>query len=146
VRSGSCPSAVDSVRAISAPFGLTGYAHLDSRAESQRRIDCFGASPGGSHALFELQRNRFRYQLRVQLRLMRLQNVDEDLTIGLRQTLFSFSISAPLRPMKFRRDVEMVMRSCCRIFDPIELIPAAFTVAQRSLTLSLRAAAWHKPV
>jgi hypothetical protein len=59
------------------------YAHLDAlAAEAQRRIHGFTHRPAESHALLELQGDRFRHQLRIQLRLVYFLNVDENLALG----------------------------------------------------------------
>src|SRR5207253_1672485 len=60
------------------------HAHLDSfAAEAQRAIHGLAHGAAEGHALFELQRDRLTYQLRVQLRLVHFLNVDEDLALGL---------------------------------------------------------------
>ncbi len=59
------------------------HAHLDApAAETQRRIHRFAHGAAESHALFELQRNRLRHQLRVELRLMHFLDVDKHFALG----------------------------------------------------------------
>src|SRR5262249_15836894 len=60
-----------------------GDANLNPLAtEAQSGVDSFAHGATKAHALFKLQRNRFRDQLRVELRLVHLHDVDEDITIG----------------------------------------------------------------
>src|SRR5436309_3530514 len=57
-----------------------GDTHLDTaRAEAQRRFDRLAHRAAERDALFELHRDRFGDQLRVELRLLDLLDVDEDL-------------------------------------------------------------------
>src|SRR5712664_3638380 len=60
-----------------------GHAHLDALAtEAQRGVHRFAHRAAESHALFELQRNRFGDQLRVQLRTVHFLNVDVHFALG----------------------------------------------------------------
>ena len=60
------------------------HANFNSlAAETQRRIDRFAHRAAERHALFELQRDRFRHQLRVELGLVHFLNVDENFALGL---------------------------------------------------------------
>src|SRR5262249_10213841 len=55
-----------------------GDAHLDPlAAEPQRRVHRLAHRPAEAHALFQLQRDRFRYQLGIELRLMHFLDIDE---------------------------------------------------------------------
>ena len=59
------------------------HAHLDAaRAEAQRRLDRLAHRAAERDALFELHRHRLADQLRIQLRLLDLLDVDEDLAVG----------------------------------------------------------------
>src|SRR5450432_2180888 len=58
--------------------------HLNAlAAESQRRIHGLAHRPPERHALFQLERNRLRHQLRIELGLVNFLNVDEDFALGL---------------------------------------------------------------
>ena len=60
-----------------------GHAHLDAaRAEAQRRLHGLAHRAAERHALLELHGDRLGHQLRVQLRLLDLLDVDEDLALG----------------------------------------------------------------
>jgi hypothetical protein len=60
------------------------HAHLDAaRAEAQRRLHRLAHRAAERHALFELHRHRLGDQLRVELRLLNLLDVDEDLAVRL---------------------------------------------------------------
>src|SRR4029078_6603373 len=60
------------------------HAHLDAaRAEAQRRLDRLAHRAAEGDALLELHRHRLADQLRVELRLLDLLDVDEDLAVGL---------------------------------------------------------------
>src|SRR6188768_1273106 len=74
VCSGSCPCRYHSERAISAPF---------RRPDTQRRFDRLAHRAAERDALLELHRHRLADQLRVELRLLDLLDVDEDLAVGL---------------------------------------------------------------
>src|ERR1035441_296258 len=53
------------------------YPHLDALAtEAQRRIHRLAHLPPEAHSLFQLQRNRLRYQLRIELRLVHFLDID----------------------------------------------------------------------
>ena len=52
------------------------------REAAQRGLDCLTHRPPERHALLELHRDRFRDQLRFELRLLDLLDVDEDLAVG----------------------------------------------------------------
>src|SRR5688572_7934153 len=57
-------------------------AHLDAaRAEAQRRFDRLAHRPAERHALLELHGHRLGDQLRLELRLLDLLDVDEDLPV-----------------------------------------------------------------
>src|SRR5882672_2293077 len=59
------------------------YAYLDAfTAEAQRRIHRFAHRAPERHALFELQRNRFRHELRIQLRPVHFQDVNVHFALG----------------------------------------------------------------
>src|SRR6266481_6756683 len=59
------------------------YAYLDAfTAEAQRRIHRFAHRAPERHALFELQRNRFRHELRIQLRPVHFQDVNMHFALG----------------------------------------------------------------
>src|SRR5882672_2715480 len=59
------------------------HAHFDAlAAEAQRRIHRFAHRPPERHALFELQRDRLRYELRVQLGTVHFQDVDVYFALG----------------------------------------------------------------
>ena len=74
------PFAARDFGAVQAP----GHANFDSlAAEPQRGIDRFAHRTAERHALFQLQRDRFGHQLRVEFRLMNFLNVDEDFALGL---------------------------------------------------------------
>src|SRR2546423_14469188 len=74
------PFAARDFGAIEAPR----YPNLNAlTAETQRRIHALAHGAPEGHALFELQRDRFRHQLRVQFRLVHFLNIDEDLALGL---------------------------------------------------------------
>src|SRR5262249_3467442 len=83
--------------ALQIPFGARDFraiqaarhADLDSlAAETQRRVDALSHGSSKSYALFELQRDRFGDQLRIELRLVHFLNIDENLALGfLRQIL-----------------------------------------------------------
>src|ERR1700676_267947 len=61
----------------------TRHTHLDSLAsETQRRIDRFAHRSPECHALFQLQRNRFRHQRGVQLRTMHFHDIDVHFALG----------------------------------------------------------------
>src|SRR5882724_1316410 len=61
----------------------SGYAHFDAfAAEAQRRIHRFAHRAPERHALFQLQRNRFRHQRGIQLRTMNFLDVDVHFTLG----------------------------------------------------------------
>ena len=75
-----CSNRVDShsfIQAGSETLNLYALA-----AEAQRGIDRLAHCTTKAHALFKLQRDIFRHQLSVQLRLVHLENVDEDISIG----------------------------------------------------------------
>src|SRR5205823_1249523 len=67
-----------------------GHAHLDSlTAKTQRRIDGLAHGTAKRHAFFELQSDRFRYELGVEFGLVNLLDVDEHFALGLfRKVLF----------------------------------------------------------
>src|SRR4051812_29479662 len=78
--------------AVQVPLGAGDFraiqaardAHLDpARAEAQRRFDRLAHRAAERHALFELHRHRLADQLRVELGLLDLLDVDEDLAVGL---------------------------------------------------------------
>src|SRR5262249_46866171 len=55
-----------------------GDAHLDPlAAEPQRRVHRLAHRPAEAHALFQLQRDRFRHKLGIELRLMHFLDIDE---------------------------------------------------------------------
>src|SRR5256885_5522001 len=57
----------------------TLFRSLDAfAAEAQRRIDALAHRPAKADAFFQLQGDRFRHQLRIQLRLVYFQDVDVD--------------------------------------------------------------------
>src|SRR6266850_2176526 len=59
------------------------HAHLDAlAAEAQRRIHRFAHCAPERHALFELQRDRFRHELRIQLRTVHFQDVNVHFAFG----------------------------------------------------------------
>src|SRR6266702_968392 len=59
------------------------HAHFDPlAAETQRRIHRFAHCAAKGHALFELQRNRLRHQLRVEFRTVHFLNVDVHFALG----------------------------------------------------------------
>src|SRR5688572_19000785 len=61
----------------------TGHTHLDpARAEAQRRFNRLAHRTAEGDALLELHRHRFGDQLRLQLRLLDLLDIDEDLPAG----------------------------------------------------------------
>src|SRR5581483_4967866 len=61
----------------------TGHLHLDSLApEAERRIDGFAHGAAEGHAFFELQPDRFRHQLGVELGLVDFLDVDENLALS----------------------------------------------------------------
>src|SRR5688572_4546778 len=77
--------------AVQIPFGAgdlravqpAGDAHLDAaRAEAQRRLHRLAHGPPERHALLELHGHRLGDQLRLELRLLDLLDVDEDLPVG----------------------------------------------------------------
>ena len=83
VCSGKRPCKYHSLRAISAPFNRPPDVHLDAlAAEPQRRIHGLAHRAAKGHALFELQRDRFGHQLRVQLRTMHFLNIDMHFALG----------------------------------------------------------------
>ena len=58
-------------------------AHLDSlAAEAQRRIHALAHRPAEAHALLKLQSDVLAHQLRIQLRLVHLDDVDEHVAVG----------------------------------------------------------------
>ena len=60
-----------------------GHANLDAlAAETQRRVNGFAHRAAERHALFELERNRFRDERCVELRTMHFLNVDVHFTLG----------------------------------------------------------------
>src|SRR5713226_4625098 len=66
-------------RAVQAP----GHAHLNAfAAKAQRGVHCLPHRAAKGHALFQLQRNRFRDKLRVQLRAVHFLNVDVHFALG----------------------------------------------------------------
>src|ERR1700733_146173 len=76
-------------------------------AETQRRVDRLAHRAPEADAFFQLQRNRFRYQLRVQLRLMHFLNVDVHLArralLQLLLELVDFRALAPNDDSRTRR-------------------------------------------
>src|SRR5215472_2701077 len=55
-----------------------GDAHLDPlAAEPQRRVHRLAHRPAETHALFQLQRDRLRHELGIELRLMHFLDIDE---------------------------------------------------------------------
>src|SRR3989449_4954471 len=59
------------------------HTHFDPlAAETQRRIHRFAHCAAKGHALFELQRNRLRHQLRVEFRAVHFLNVDVHFALG----------------------------------------------------------------
>ena len=59
------------------------HAHLDAaRAEPQRRLHRLAHRAAERHALFELHRHRLANELRLELGLLDLLDVDEDLAVG----------------------------------------------------------------
>src|SRR5262249_266328 len=61
----------------------SGDADFDSFAtEAERRIDRLAHRAAEGHTFFELQRDRFGDQLRVELGLVDFLNVDEDFALG----------------------------------------------------------------
>src|SRR5882757_2965981 len=61
----------------------TGHAHLDAfAAEAQRGVHRFTHRAAKGHALFELQRDGFGHQLRVQLRAVHFLNIDVHFPLG----------------------------------------------------------------
>src|SRR5437016_1790312 len=59
------------------------HAHLDAfAAEAQRRIHCFTHRAPKGHALFQLQRDRFRHQSGIQLRTMDFLDVNVHFAFG----------------------------------------------------------------
>ena len=95
------------------------HANLDSlAAEPQRRIDSLAHGAPESHALFELQGNRFRHQLRIELRLVHFLNVDEYFALGLlrERGLQLFDLRAlaaddDAGPRSADRDAQLVARA-----------------------------------
>ena len=93
-----------------------GNANLDAfAAEAQRRIDGLAHGAAESHALFELQRNRFRNQLSIELGLVNFLNVDENFALGLlRQRLLqlfdlgAFAADDDAGPRGADRDAQLV--------------------------------------
>ena len=78
----------------------SGNPDLNSlAAEAQRGVDSLAHGSAKRHAFFELQRDRFGNQLRVQLRLVDFLNIDEDFALGLLGQillqLFDFRALAP---------------------------------------------------
>src|SRR5882762_8543579 len=60
-----------------------GHAHLDAfAAEAQRRIHRLAHRAAEGHALFELQRNRLRHELRIQFRTVHFLDVDVHFALG----------------------------------------------------------------
>src|SRR3954453_3425050 len=112
---------------VQVPFGPrdfsavqpSGDAHLDpARAEAQRRFDGLAHRATERHALFQLHGHRFADQLRVELRLLDLLDVDEDLAVGplldLGLQLVDFRPLAPdddPRPRGVDVDLELVRRA-----------------------------------
>src|ERR1700722_1965437 len=59
-------------------------ANLDTlAAKAQRRIDGFSHRSAKCYALFELQRNGFGHQLRIELWFVNFLNIDENFALGL---------------------------------------------------------------
>jgi hypothetical protein len=135
VCSGKRPCRYHSERAISLPFRRPRHADLDAlAAEAQRRIDRLAHGAPEADALFQLQRDRFRHQLRVEFRLVHFLNVDMDFAARrFCSSCLSLSISAPLRPMMMPgRAVRMMMRSLL----PGRSISTELTPADFSLSFS----------
>src|SRR4029450_12224675 len=77
--------------AVQIPLGTRDFrtvqtprdAHLDATGtETQRRFNRLAHRAAERHALFELHRHRLGDQLRVELRLLDLLDVDEDFPVG----------------------------------------------------------------
>ena len=59
------------------------HANLDAlAAKAQRRIHGFAHRAAERHALFQLQRDRFRHQLRIEFRAVHFLNVDVHFALG----------------------------------------------------------------
>src|SRR5678815_1375908 len=74
---GSCPCRYHSDRAISAPL-----SRPDARAEPERRLDGFAHRAAERDALFQLLGHGLGDELRIQLRLLNLLNIDEHFAVG----------------------------------------------------------------
>src|SRR5471032_2946561 len=93
-----------------------GNPHLNAlAAETQRRIHGLAHRPPERYALFQLERNRLRHQLRIELGLVNLLNVDEDFALGLLRhvllELFDLGALPPdddARPRRADRDPQLV--------------------------------------
>src|SRR5207302_3763400 len=77
--------------ALQIPLGARDFVAVQSSAdadfdafaaEAQRRVHCLAHGAAEAHALFQLQRNRFRDQLRVQLRLMHFLDIYKNILAG----------------------------------------------------------------
>ena len=65
------------------PIQASAHANFNSlAAETQRRVHRLAHRPPEAHPFFQLQRNRLRNQLRVELRLVHFLNVDENVLAG----------------------------------------------------------------
>src|SRR5271157_255291 len=95
------------------------HSHLDAFAtEAQRRIHRLAHRPPEAHALFQLQRNRFRHQLRIQLRLVHFLDIDmhfaRSLLLQILLQLVDFRALAPDDDPRTRRlddDPQLVART-----------------------------------
>ena len=93
--------------------------HLDPfTAETQRRIHRLAHGTPERNALLQLQANRLRHQLRVQLRTVHFLNVDKHLALGLLceigLQLFDFRALTPdhnARPRGTNGDAQLVARA-----------------------------------
>src|SRR5581483_8409764 len=95
-------------------------ANLDSlAAEAQRRIHRLAHRATEAHAFFQLQRNRLRHQLRVQLGLMHFLDIDENILapgalLQLALELVDFRALASddnSRPRRLDDDAQLVARA-----------------------------------
>ena len=95
------------------------HPHLDAlAAEAQRRVYRLAHRPPETHALFQLQRNRFRHQLRIQFRLMHFLDIDMHLArralLQILLQLVDFRALAPDDDSRTRRldnDPQLVART-----------------------------------
>ena len=96
----------------------TGDADFDPLAtKAQRRVHCLAHGAAEAHALFQLQRDRFAHQLRVQLRLVHFLDIDKDIAVGaLLQfhlelvDLGALAANDDARPRRLDDDAQLVAR------------------------------------